>query len=707
MMPFEPASGLPAALALRLAIITVTLLAVRRNNVARQLAFLGSAIASVVTGLTAASVLQGGPPLHGVLLVHRASQFALSYTVDGLAAWFLAALSLLAVPIAIFSIGYVGHPHFNRRSAFLGIAFNVLLGAVELVFVAGDVITFLFAWELMTLATAALVATEHQERATRRAAYLYLVMSHVGTGCLIAGFMTLVVAAGSLSFSTLLSGVIVGPVRHGLFALFFIGFGVKAGIIPLHLWLPEAHPAAPTSISALMSGVLIKTGIYGIVRVCAFGLGVPRLSWGVSVVALGGLSALLGVLYALMQHDLKRLLAYHSIENIGIILLGLGAGMMALAYGRHDVAWIGIAASLYHVLNHAAFKGLLFLGAGDVVMATGTRQIEHFGGLLRRMPWTGLFFLIGAMAISALPPLNGFASEWLTFQAFLYGFLGSTEPLVHFLFPVGGALLALTTALAAACFVKAFGISFLALPRSREAAEAHEAPVVMLVPQAFLAMLCVGLGLFPGMVLRVLGGVMASLPGLDPGADMISGDLGMATGLGAFDHVVPVVFGAALLGGVSVAALAAFAARGFPARGASRGVKGSRSRFSVFGARGFQPSVPARRVPTWGCGGELSARTEYTATAFSKPLMMIFRAVYRPTRQVDSLAEVSPYFPQEVRYRSEIEPTFERYVYGPLVRGVLRAADGMRVLQAGSLHAYLAYVMVLVVSLVLLVWWRG
>jgi hydrogenase-4 component B len=330
------------------------------------------------------------------------------------------------------------------------------------------------------------------------------------------------------------------------------------------------------------------------------------------------------------------------------------------------------------VLNHAVFKGLLFLGAGGVVMATGTRQIEQFGGLLRRMPWTGLFFLVGAMAISGLPPLNGFASEWLTFQAFLYGFRSSAEPLVHFLFPVGGALLALTTALAAACFVKAFGISFLALPRSRAAAEAHESPTVMLVPQAFLAALCVGLGLFPGLVLRALGAVMASLPGLQPRADMVRGALGMASGLESFDHVVPLMLGAAMLGGLAVA--------GF------------------LTARG---GVAARHVPTWGCGGELTARTEYTATAFSKPLMMIFRAVYRPTREVEALAEVSPYFPHEVRYRAEIEPTFERYVYGPLVRAVLRVAAGMKVLQAGSLHAYLAYVMALVVSLVLLVWWRG
>src|SRR4029079_12799561 len=221
------------------------------------------------------------------------------------------------------------------------------------------------------------------------------------------------------------------PHRDLLFVLFFAGFAVKAGVIPLHVWLPEAHPAAPSSISALMSAVIIKTGIYGIVRVCAFGLGTPRLSWGVLVVALGGVSAVLGVLYALMQHDLKRLLAYHSIENIGIILLGLGAAMMGLTYGRNDVAAIGLAASLYHVLNHAAFKGLLFLGAGGVLTATGTRQIEELGGLLRRMPWTSLYFLVGAMAISGLPPLNGFASEWLTFQAFLFGFRGSSDPLVH------------------------------------------------------------------------------------------------------------------------------------------------------------------------------------------------------------------------------------------------------------------------------------
>jgi hydrogenase-4 component B len=397
-----------------------------------------------------------------------------------------------------------------------------------------------------------------------------------------------------------------------------------------------------------MSGILIKTGIYGLMRFAAFGLGAPRMSWGIAILAIGGVSSLLGVLYALMQHDIKRLLAYHSIENIGIILLGLGAGVMASASGRGDLAAIGVAAALYHVLNHAVFKSLLFLGAGSVVVATGTRQIEEYGGLLRRMPWTGLYFLVGAAAISALPPLNGFASEWLTFQSFVYGFRATPLPVASPLFPVAGALLALTSALAAACFVKAFGITFLALPRSEAAAGAREAPLVMLVPQAALAVLCVVLGLAPGMVVAALGRALGAVPGIHPHVEMVLGALAVSPAPGTLDRLAPVAL--ALV---------------------------------------------------------LDARTEYTATAFSKPLMMIFRAVYRPTRTVDALAGDSPYFTREVRYHAEIEPTFERYIYGPLVRSVLRVADRMKVLQAGSLHAYLAYVIALVLILVLLVWWMG
>ncbi len=636
----------------------------------------GSIAASMLTMAVAVFVIGSGRSVDGVLVQQAASGIVFSYSVTPLSAWFLMVLGLIAAPVALYSVGYFAHAVADDRTAAVGAAFNLMLGAVEMVFVADGVLAFLCAWELMTLATAALVATEHEARASRNAAYLFLVMSHVGTGCLAAAFLLLAGASGSQAFPVLLSGhVAPGPFRDGLFVLFFFGFGVKAGVIPFHVWLPDAHPAAPSSVSAIMSAVLITAGIYGLYRVCAFGLGMPEVTWALALMAVGMVSAILGVLYALTQNDIKRLLAYSTIENSGIIVLGLGAAMMAMAEGHGALASVAIAASLTHVLNHAVFKGLLFLGAGSVVMATGTRQVEQFGGLLRRMPWTGLFFLVGALAISGLPLLNGFPSEWLTFQALLLGFT-STPGLVRLTFPVAGALLALTTALAAACFVRAFGISFLALPRSVAASEAEESPAVMLVPQAVMAALCVGLGLMPGVALRALEGIMVSLPGLQPAALVSAGGLGMTSGTASFDHVAPAALFVALLGGLAVAGLLA-----------------------------ARKGLAVRRQPTWACGGELTARTEYTATAFSKPMMMIFRGVYRPTRTVETLADVSPYFPHEVRYRSEIEPTFERYIYGPLVRAVVRAATGMRVLQAGSLHAYLAYVLVLAV--ILLLWLGG
>jgi len=670
------AIGLPAAILVRLFAAATALALARRPRACRGAALVGSMLASLLTVTTAVEVVASGHSVEGALFRHAASGTVFDYAVTPLSAWFLMVLEVIALPVALYSVAYFSHSLAASRTAVVGVAFNVLLASVEVVFVSSDVIAFLSAWEVMTLATTALVATEHQERASRRAAYLYLVMSHVGTGCLVTGFLVLAGHAGSLSFPVLLSGrVVSGPLRDGLFVLFFVGFGVKAGIIPVHVWLPEAHPAAPSSVSALMSAVLITAGIYGLYRVCAFGLGIPDQNWALAFMFAGMLSGILGVLYALTQTDLKRLLAYSTIENSGIIVLGLGAAMMAMSLERPALATAAVAASLTHVLNHAVFKGLLFLAAGSVVMATGTRQIELFGGLLKRMPWTGLFFLIGALAISGLPLLNGFPSEWLTFQALLLGFT-ATPGLVRLNFPLAGALLALTSALAAACFVRAFGIGFLALPRSSSASRAHESPLLMLVPQAFLAMLCVALGLLPGVTLSALDTVVVSLPGLQTTTSMADGALGMASGVGRFDYVVPGGFGLAVLGALLFVA-------------------------AVTARRATAP----RQVPTWACGGEVTARTEYTATAFSKPLLMIFKAVYRPRREVDALAEVSPYFPQEVRYRAEVEPTFERYIYAPLVRAVIRGAGAMRVLQAGSLHTYLAYVLVLAV--VLLVWLGG
>ena len=664
---------LSAAILVRLCTIAGTFAAARHPRTCRSVAFGGSIAASIMTLAIAIRVLGSGRPLDGMLFRHGASGMVLGYTVTPLSAWFLLVQGVVAVTIAIYSAGYFAHAVPPARTAFAGAAYTAVLGSLEIVFVASDVVTFLLAWEMMSLATAALVATDHHSRDNRRAAFLYLVMSHLGTGCLAAGFLLLASQAGSTAFPAVLAGTLIGgSTRDGVFLLFLLGFGVKAGIIPLHVWLPEAHPAAPSSISALMSAVLITAGIYGLFRVCGFGLGVPSMRWGMVLLAAGTLSAILGVLYALTQTDVKRLLAYSTIENSGIIVLGLGAAMMALAEGHDRIAAIAAAAALAHVLNHALFKALLFLGAGGIVMSTGTRQVEDCGGLIGRMPWTAGLFLAGAMAIAGLPLLNGFVSEWLTFQALLLGF-AATPGLLRLNFVGSAAVLALTSALAAACFVRAFGIMFLARPRSDAAANAHESPAIMLVPQAILAALCVVLGIFPGLAGRGLTAVVRTLPGLAADAGAIRFGSGMTSG--SFDAVIPATLGLVVAGGLSLAVLLT-----------------------------RRPTAP-RRLPTWGCGGALSARTEYTATAFSKPIVMIFRAIYRPTREVETLAEVSPYFPREVRYRSAMEPTFERFLYGPLQRAVLALAAGMKVVQAGSLHAYLAYVLVL--GVLLLLWLGG
>jgi hydrogenase-4 component B len=669
---------LPLALAVRLVSVALALAAHRRPRASLGAAFGGSAVASLLSGVAGALCLGIADAAHGRLIGHGASGLALGYAVDALSGFFLVVLAVLGGAVALYSLAYFAHGLSPARTAFVGVAFNVLLGSLEMVFVADGVIGFLFAWELMTLASAALVTTEHERTPSRRAAFLYLAMSHVGTGCLVAGFLLLASGGQSLAFTDILGPhAAAAPVRDLAFLLFLAGFGVKAGVIPLHVWLPEAHPAAPSPISALLSGVLIKAGIYGIFRVCAVGLGVPTMAWGGLVLAVGAVSMVLGVLYALMQHDLKRLLAYHSIENIGIILLAAGVGMVASSMGRPALAALAFAASLLHVLNHALFKGLLFLGAGGVVAATGTRRIEEMGGLARRMPWTAGLFLLGAMAISGLPFLNGFVSEWLVFQSLLSGFFTSTETFVRVAFPVGGALLGLTTALAAACFVKAFGVTFLALPRSPAAGDARESHWLMLAPQALLASACVALGLLPGPVVSMLTRLAGGLVGTGPAPRIDASLLRLAPLPGSFDWL-----------GLPVAALAVAGALGVATLLATRSA--------------FRP----RPAPTWGCGGELSAETEYTATAFSKPLMMIFGAIYRPTREVSRL-EAAPYYAREVRYRAEVEPTFERFVYRPLTRAILGLAARMRVLQAGSLHAYLGYVMTLALLLIVLLWWRG
>jgi hydrogenase-4 component B len=511
-------------------------------------------------------------------------------------------------------------------------------------------------------------------------------MAHAGTAALLVVFLTLANRAQGFDFVALRVAAhgLDGGTRTTLFMLALVGFGAKAGVVPLHVWLPKAHPAAPSHASALMSGVMLKVAIYGIFRF-GFDLLAPEsgplpASWGWTVLLLGTVSAVMGVLLALQQHDLKRLLAFHSVENVGIILIGAGVAML-LGGGRaaQPLATLALAASLLHTLNHAAFKGLLFLGAGSVIKGTGVRNMEELGGLARRMPWTAWLFLLGAVAISALPPLNGFVSEWMTFQALLLGGakLGGASGLLA---GVAASMLALTGGLAAACFAKAFGVTFLGRPRTTHAEHAAESPAPMIAGMLLLAVLCVVLGLVPGYGMHLLDRPTAELLGGSGASAVITarGPLvlsasGAPAGLESTSISVTAV--AALLG-----TLALF----------------------VWVLRGWPRKSPRRLAPTWTCGMTPTSRFDYTATAFAKPLRLIFAAVYRPRRAVVKETGPSPYDIRRIGYTGEVVDLAETVFYARLKRWITSGAHGIRVYSTGRIHGYIAFVLVtLVVALLL------
>jgi len=447
--------------------------------------------------------------------------FAYSFSLDAVSAYFTLALSLLSAAVSVYSLGYLSSMAKNSNLGLLCFFYNTLLLSLAIVFTASNAFLFLIAWEITALTAYALVTFEHTSAESRNAGLLYLIMAHIDAGCLLLGLGLLGQNAKSLDFAALLQAASQLPPQHqtAVFLHYLHGFGIKAGVIPVHIWLPAAHPVAPSNVSALLSGIVIKVGIYGMARVFLEFLGVVPAWMGIVVIVVAVTSAILGVLYALMEHDLKRLLAYHSIENIGIILLGMGAAMMFRTAGHPRLAAVAVIACLLHTFNHAVFKCLLFLGAGSVLRSTHSRNMEELGGLNRRMPWTAACFLVGAIAISGLPPLNGFVSEWLTYQSLLAGF-GAAKGLVSLMFPIAGSLLALTGALAAACFVKAFGITFLALPRSPEAENAHESPGTMIAGMGILAVSCFGLGIGASWLLPMFDGITGQLVGARVGHDL-------------------------------------------------------------------------------------------------------------------------------------------------------------------------------------------
>ena len=522
------------------------------------------------------------------------------------------------------------------------------------------------------------MVTEHEKAEVRYAGLFYLVMAHVGTAFIVLSFLIFFQEAGSFSFEMFRHSQ--HPLPEGMrtlaFLLALVGFGAKAGIVPLHVWLPYAHPAGPSHISALMSGVMIKTAIYGLIRVYFDFLdGDFPWWWGFTVLLVGALSALLGVMYALMEHDLKRLLAFHSVENIGLILLGIGAGMIFQTYGLKEFAALGLVAGLYHTINHAMFKALLFMGAGSLLYATHTRNMEEYGGLLRRMPWTGALFLIGAVSISALPPTNGFVSEWLVFQT-LFLSLHIPAILLKLVLPLAAAILALTGVLALACFAKAFGISFLGLARSPHARRAQEAPIPMRLGMCLLAALCLMLGVLPMVVVPVL--------------DRIAGPF---TTVSIADKVVALDGWALAPVGVEFSSLSS------PAIGL--GLAGL-SLLGLLLVKMFGGLARARYYKTWGCGITLTPRMQYTATGFAQPIKRVFGTIYQPTVKLETdLLEESRYFARRRRFELHLEPVFQKYLYDPIVTFFSTLADRLRVIQAGSLHLYLTYIFVTLVVLLL------
>ena len=596
----------------------------------------------------------------------------LALGLDRLSAFFLLTIAVGVIPSTLFAVGYTRQ--YRQEQALLGFALNVFVPAMMLVVLSRNVLTFLVFWEAMSLASYFLVMTEKDRDETRSAGWLYMVMTHAGLACLLIGFLAMLQATGSFSmpeWARAAEGVDSG-VRSLVFLVVAAGFLSKAGAIPFHVWLPRAHPAAPSHVSAMMSGVMIKLGVYGLIRIGFEWLGPGPGWWGVLIMIVGAVSALLGVLYALIDSDLKCLLAYSSVENIGVILLGVGAGLVFRSYNLGSLAALALMAALYHSLNHTVFKGLLFLSAGSVVHATGTRNMEEMGGLLKRMPHTGAFFLIGSLAISAMPPFNGFISEWLTFQSLLLSFR-VPEQFINLVFALCIASLALTAGLAAACFVRAFGITFLALPRGQAVEQAHEADWTMRTSMGLLALACLTLGVAPVLALRVLSGAVNEFLGAAPDLSFDWSNIAAASAFGTIAPLWVAVILALLM-------LAAWV-----------------------GLRVYGANFSRRYYETWGCGRAVqTADFEYTAAAFANPFKRVFAFLYRPVEETEIEAHSeSRFFVKTITYRHESRSIIEDSIYAPIVATVRRLAAKARTVQSGNVHGYLLYILAALLTLLL------
>ncbi|HEU5294748.1 MAG TPA: hydrogenase 4 subunit B [Burkholderiaceae bacterium] len=594
--------------------------------------------------------------------------------LDPLAAAFLVVVDLGAATASLYGLGDGRH---EREPGRVLPFFPAFLAGMNLVVLADDAFTFLLTWEFMSLTSWALVMAHHRASGNARAGYVYLLMASFGTLSLLLGFGLLAGPEGEYAFDAIRHGAHAATVSAAVLALAVLGAGSKAGLVPLHAWLPLAHPAAPSHVSALMSGVMTKVAVYGFVRIVFDLVGPPAWWWGAVVMLFGGASAVMGVLHALMEHDLKRLLAYHTVENIGIIFIGLG---LALAFRANDMlapAALALTAALFHVFNHSVFKSLLFFGAGTVLSATTERDMERLGGLVHAMPFTAFAFLIGSAAISALPPFNGFVSEWLTFQAIL---LSPQLPqwVLKFLAPAIGALLALSAALAAACFVKAFGITFLGRPRTKLAHDAREADRFSLGAMFVLVALCLVAGIVPAYFIDSLAAVVQSLAGARL---PLQGGLEWLT-------IVPIAANRSSYNGLLLFVLIAAAAW-----------------LAAFVIHRWA-SHATRRSAIWACGfPDASAVTQYSAGSFAQPIRRVYGSLVFRAREAIEMPP--PGDPRPAQLHVHLRDLLWDVFYAPLAAGVAKVADVMNRVQFLTIRGYLTLVSgALVALLVVLSIWQ-
>ena len=658
---------------LLLALSVLGIFAARRALGTRLVYAACAAVCAALAGVALLGLLAPGAGLESVEIPVGLPLGRTFLGLDPLSAAFAVIVNLAAAIVSGYAIGYGAHAREPQRVVPFYPAF---IAGMNLVLLAQDAFSFLVGWELMSLASWALVLSEHRSAENRHAALVYLIMASGGALTLLLAFGLLAGPHGGYSFEAIrrVSSAGVGPI---VLLLALLGAGSKAGLVPLHAWLPLAHPAAPSHVSALMSAVMTKVAVYGFVRLVFDLAGPPAWWWSVPVLLIAAVTALLGVLYALMEHDLKRLLAYHTVENIGIIFIGLGLALAFEASGLRAAAALAFAAAIFHVFNHSLFKSLLFMGSGAVLNATGERDMEHLGGLIRRMPVTAVAFLAGCIAISALPPFNGFVSEWLTFQAIL---LSPQLPqwVARLLVPAVGATLACSAALAAACFVKAFGMSFLGRPRTKAASAAAETDRFSQIAMLSLALLCLLAGILPGFVLDSLGAV----------TQLAVGERLAPQSAQAWMRIVPIDIHRSAYSGlfVFVMILLAAATTALVVRRVA--------------------SHTLRRSPAWDCGfPDASPVTQYTAGSFAQPIRRVFGSVVFRARE--EVAMPKPGDTAVARLRVELRDTVWDALYAPIIRLVAATAERLNRMQFLTIRNYLTLVFAALVALLIIVGtWR-